>query len=31
MIAWLSAKKDDIIVMTIFLGVLALLLIAGCC
>lgn len=31
MIAWLSKKKDDIVVMTIIAGVLALLLIGGCC
>lgn len=28
---WLGAKKDDIIVMTIFVGWIALLLIGGCC
>ncbi len=31
MITWLRAKKDDIIVMTIIVGVLALLLFGGCC
>ncbi len=31
MIAWLSKKKDDIVVMTIIAGVFALLLIGGCC
>lgn len=31
MIAWLSSKKDDIVVITIIVGVLALLLFSGCC
>lgn len=31
MIAWLSKKKDDIVVMAIIAGVFALLLIGGCC